>query len=155
MKASSAGMIELQFTHDNPSNTTVIDMTGHTLYIVKTTHDPVTVTVLTKMLGSRSFSPDEELFLLEWRDVRSDKISVRGSRPVDFSAILSPCLPLSSSRKFTFDGKRYRWADIMGEPRLYLQGNKIPLAQFNKSWPEIPQIFELGSRTLSLPGLLQ
>ncbi|KAF9507446.1 hypothetical protein BS47DRAFT_310930 [Hydnum rufescens UP504] len=90
-------------------------MAGNTLYTVKTSYEPATVTVLKRITNGAA---EEELFSLEWHDILSDKISIRGSKSVYFSSILSPLLPMSSSRKFTYDGKSYRWSNLMNEPRV-------------------------------------
>lgn len=77
--ADSANKITtLTFTPDNPCNTVITSPTGEILYRVVTEHKERTITYVRN-------ASDEVIASLEWHEKTSDKVSIKGGKPVAFS----------------------------------------------------------------------
>ena len=77
--ASSGDITTLTFTPDNPCNTIITSPSGKVLYRVETDasqKEPVTEV---------SDVADELIASLEWRNVSSDKVILKGKEPVAFN----------------------------------------------------------------------
>jgi len=125
-------LLTLVLQPDNPCNTTIIDEeTGKVMYQVATEHGKSTVTRAKNAVG-------ESIASWEWRDVRSDIITLGNGTPTSVSSWLKKSLvPFKDTVTFKdASGRNFKWkgngAGMQFE--LYIETDKIsPIAQFRKS----------------------
>ena len=77
---SSEEITTLTFTPDSPCNTTITSPSGKVLYRVETP-DPASKHPVTTV----SDAADEVIATLEWHEMTSDKVILRGREPMSFS----------------------------------------------------------------------
>lgn len=126
-------LLILVFQPDNPCNTTIIDEeTRKVMYQVATEHEKSsTVTRVKNAVG-------ESIASWEWRDVRSDIITLGNGTPTSVSSWLKKSLvPFKDTVTFKdASGRNFKWkGNGPGmQFELYIETDKIsPIAQFRKS----------------------
>ncbi|KAF8883018.1 hypothetical protein BD779DRAFT_1612370 [Infundibulicybe gibba] len=117
---------------DNPCNTSIMDEDGSELmYRVSTEHGKETVTRVKNAAG-------EVIASWEWKDVRSDIITLGNGTPVPTSTWLrKSMIPFKDTVTFQgFSGRKYKWkGNGPGmQFELYMEADKAqPIARFQKS----------------------
>lgn len=126
-------LLKLVFQPDNPCNTNIIDNDdGRIMYQVATEHAG------SKTVTSVRNSGGEVIASWEWRDVRSDIITLGRTAPVSVSAWLKKSVvPFKDTVTFhDHTGRTFKWkGNAPGlQLELYCDGDKKrPIARFYKS----------------------
>jgi len=141
---------------DNPCNTTITDIdTGKVVYTVATQHtDKKTCTYIRNAAG-------EVIASSEWRDVRSDIITLGQAAPVSSGVWLrKSMIPFKDTIYFTHDKRNFKWKG--NGPGLALElyqadDKENPIAKFMKSKrvlnkSTIPPTTEMSIAKLVLDG---
>lgn len=148
-RSTMSDLLTLVFQPDNPCNTTIIDEeTGKVMYQVATEHGKSTITRVKNAVG-------DSIASWEWRDVRSDIITLGNGTPTSVSTWLKKSLvPFKGTVTFQdASGRNFKWkGNGPGmQFELYIESDKTsPIAQFRKSRRIVDQVANAGKKPATL-----
>ncbi|PVF93606.1 hypothetical protein CPB86DRAFT_93465 [Serendipita vermifera] len=123
--------IHFIFTHDDPTNTQILDPTGHVLYRVQTEGSGAGRTVITKDTG-------EHATTIHWSLMGFHKVALGTEKPCKTSKILHSGPLFSETVSFRDeDGRKFEWRACQTSHRrleLYAtERSPHPIASFHRS----------------------
>ncbi|KAJ3552843.1 hypothetical protein NM688_g3935 [Phlebia brevispora] len=142
-------ILTFTLTPDNPTNTSITNAVGETIYTVVT--DRTKKSTYTQV---RDVS-DEVIGSLEWRDVLADRVRVGNSKPMSlWDWMKKSPVPFKDQAVFMDErGRKYKWKGLAPGLSLQLFSNDdnygTPIARYQRSHaildPPITQIASLSS----------